>query len=199
MRTWLITFGNCLIAILLALAFVDLPVARFVHTMPWEHALHAPVFGIPLLVGFAGLVLVGFALQRGWGHNIGAWEEALLLMVLSLCWSVSVTEFALKPLFGRHMPFDFLATGKSSFHWFEGAPTDSFPSGHAAQFASVFTVLCMVYPRWRGLWCALIAAGSLVLVLGNWHFVSDVIAGNFVGAFGAAMIVGFWQRRPGPK
>ncbi|MDR5727548.1 MAG: phosphatase PAP2 family protein [Terriglobia bacterium] len=151
------------------------------------------------LVACAGLVLVGLALHRATAGKFKPWEETGLLMALSLGWGVSVNEFALKPLFGRPGPGTLLATGRTAFHWLHGTPIDSFPSGHAVQIASVMTVLCIVYPRWRSLWYTLIAALSLALILGNWHFVSDVIAGNFVGAFGGAMIVNFWQNRQTQK
>jgi membrane-associated phospholipid phosphatase len=43
---------------------------------------------------------------------------------------------------------------------------------------------------------AVAAVILIVLVLGNWHFVSDVIAGGYLGCLGAFMITMLWQSRP---
>jgi membrane-associated phospholipid phosphatase len=57
----------------------------------------------------------------------------------------------------------------------------SFPSGHmtlAGSFAGVFMSLYRVT-----LWplSALLVLAAVLLVVGDWHFVSDVIAGTFLG------------------
>jgi membrane-associated phospholipid phosphatase len=65
--------------------------------------------------------------------------------------------------------------------WFMGTGGSSLPSGHmvlAGAFAGVF----MSYYR-ASIWplsaLLLIAAG--LLIFGGWHFLSDVIAGTFIG------------------
>jgi membrane-associated phospholipid phosphatase len=57
----------------------------------------------------------------------------------------------------------------------------SFPSGHAATAFSAAIVLTILYPRWRILFLfsgALIAFSRILLTQ---HYVSDVIAGSFLG------------------
>ena len=195
MRNWLIAFGLCCLAIVLSIRFVDVPVARFLHTMPWQEAMHVSAFDIPVLIGACGILLVGFAIQKSLGGQIRGWEETALLIVLSLSWGVSVTVCLLKPLFGRPMPYVFFANGNAEFHYWRWALDNSFPSGHAVQIASVTTVLWMAYPGLRVLWAASAAMGYLLLILGNWHFVSDVIAGGFLGTLSAAVIVTLWRTR----
>jgi membrane-associated phospholipid phosphatase len=195
MRNWLIAFGLCVVAIFLSIQFVDFPVAIFLNQLPSLAALHSPVFGLPIFAGVCGLALVGFAIQRGLGGQVRAWEETTFLIVLSLSWAISITEDLLKPLCGRPLPYVFFSTGKAQFHFWRWALDNSFPSGHAAQIASVMTVLWITYPRLRGLWGAMAVIGYLLLILGNWHFVSDVIAGAFLGTFGATMIVALWRNR----
>ncbi len=48
--------------------------------------------------------------------------------------------------------------------------------------AAPAAVLWQVWPQLRMLWAALVAIVAAGLILGNYHFVSDIIAGLFVGA-----------------
>lgn len=48
--------------------------------------------------------------------------------------------------------------------------------------AAPAAVLWQVWPGLRMLWGALVAIVVVGLILGNYHFVSDTIAGLFVGA-----------------
>jgi membrane-associated phospholipid phosphatase len=106
----------------------------------------------------------------------------------------------LKFIFGRETPDDYLRSGIDAFRWFQGSPFDSFPSGHAVQIMSVGTVLLLAYPTKRWVWIVLMGLGLLALVLGNWHFVSDVVAGASFGALGGAATTALWlSRGPGDR
>jgi membrane-associated phospholipid phosphatase len=121
--------------------------------------------------------------------------EVLVLASFSLTWSLSINEFVLKLIFGRETPDEFLRTGLDAFHPLEGAPWSSFPSGHAVQIVSVVSVFMMTYPKQRPVWIGLMGAGLVALILGNWHFVSDVIAGAAFGGLGGAATVTLWRQR----
>jgi membrane-associated phospholipid phosphatase len=62
-----------------------------------------------------------------------------------------------------------------------GAAYQSFPSGHMAATCAVVSVLWIWYPRLR--WLVTIAgiAVGVGLIGANYHFLSDVIAGAFIG------------------
>lgn len=72
---------------------------------------------------------------------------------------------------------------------------DAFPSGHAVQIVSVGSVFLMGYPRYRAAWLALMGIGLVALVLGNWHFVGDVLAGSLVGACAGIATTVLWRSR----
>jgi membrane-associated phospholipid phosphatase len=96
--------------------------------------------------------------------------------------------------FGRYWPDTWVDDNPSlirddayGFHPFQsGSAFGSFPSGHAARTLALAAILWIAYPRWR--WACVLASlvEAVALVGMNYHFVSDVIAGGFVGAIVAA-------------
>ncbi len=186
MRSALLAFGAGLLLILAAIFFVDVPVARFIHTLPWAQDLRSPALGLPVLVVFSGAAILFGAVQVSTHHTLRKLQEVLIVASFSLASAVCIDELVLKRLFGRETPDEFLFQGGTgAFHWFQGTPYNSFPSGHATQIVSVGTVLLIAYPRQRPVWLFLMGLVLIALVLGNWHFVSDVLAGA-----GWGMIVG---------
>jgi membrane-associated phospholipid phosphatase len=60
-------------------------------------------------------------------------------------------------------------------HW------QSFPSGTAAISAAIVSVLWTAIPRWRAIGVLSIALLCVAVVITNYHWVGDVIAGTFLG------------------
>jgi len=50
-------------------------------------------------------------------------------------------------------------------------------------------------PRYRPLWAAIVASVAIGLIGANYHFVSDVIAGAFVGISTGSAVVLLWNAR----
>ena len=195
MRAFALAMGACVVLTLAAMYLVDLPTARFVHTLPWAQGLRSPALGLPVLVTLSGLAILAGALWVANGHVPQKLQEILIVASFSLTSSVCVDELLLKRLFGREAPDVFLQTGVDAFNWFQGTPFDAFPSGHAVQIVSVGTVFLIGYPRQRAAWLTLMGVGLIALVLGNWHFVSDVIAGTGVGASAGIATTVLWRSR----
>ena len=80
------------------------------------------------------------------------------------------------------------------FHFFQsGNSFESFPSGHAAAAAAVLSVVWILFPELRVI-CAIGAiAVDLGLVALNLHFLSDVVAGSFVGISTGLFTVALWR------
>ena len=195
MRVFLLAMGAGLVLTLAAMYLVDVPTARFVHTLPWAQSLRSPALGLPILVTLSGFVIFAGAAWVANGYVPRKLQETLLVASFSVTSSVCIDELLLKRLFGRETPDTFLQTGVDAFHWFQGTPADAFPSGHAVQIVSVGTVFLMAYPRQRAAWLVLMGAGLIALVLGNWHFVSDVVAGAGVGASAGIATMVLWRSR----
>jgi len=81
---------------------------------------------------------------------------------------------------------DFISSGPVSH-------SKSFPSGHAAVAAAVMSVLWILYPRLRVAWGIGIVGADAGLVALNFHFLSDVVAGSFVGASTGLFTVALWR------
>jgi membrane-associated phospholipid phosphatase len=192
-RKLLAAFALVLVLIPICVLFVDAPIARYVETLPWARTLRDEPVHVPVLVAIAAGVFLLSSGAAYFGRSPSRITEAAALSALSLGWSVCVTELLLKPLFGRSTPADLIANGQFAFDWLHGSPLSSFPSGHATQIYSVISVFWVFYPRSRRLCAGFAIALSIALVLGNWHFVSDVLAGAIVGVLGGTLVTTFWQ------
>lgn len=105
----------------------------------------------------------------------------MLLSALSIQVSVSIKSI-LKFLFSRENIYSLIHTGKYGFKWFQDFHSlSSFPSGHTIATVAFFTVLWITYPKYRFFYFIVFAVVFVTLVLLGFHFISDIIAGAFVG------------------
>ena len=103
--------------------------------------------------------------------------------------STSVINSQLKYAFGRTWPNTWIESNPSliqngvfGFNPFHGGlGFASFPPGHAAAICSVMTVLWWSCPNWRPIYVACVAAVVFGLIGANYHFLSDILSGMFVG------------------
>jgi undecaprenyl-diphosphatase len=129
--------------------------------------------GVILLVACAALGLLCRWLRLARLHD-AAWLGALAFVTAGLL------EFSLKHLVGRARPDAALST--LSLNGPSFAPdVDSFPSGHATSVFAVATALASFYPRLAGPLYGLAAAIALGRIYLERHYLSDVLAGAFIG------------------
>jgi membrane-associated phospholipid phosphatase len=134
-------------------------------------------------LAFAILAIAAYA---GWRPRIrGRIAVALCLSVFA---SLAITGIA-KEAFGRTWPESWLGDNPSwirdgvyGFFPFQGGDgSGSFPSGHTSVVATTATILWLVWPELRVVWAAIVAVVVVGLIGGNYHFVSDVIGGLYLG------------------
>lgn len=195
MLAWLSAFAICLVATAASYFFLDVAFARFIHELPFETALRSPMWSTPLLISVFGAAFFVVAVRAMLGLGVGYWGQTIVLIALSVALAACLNEMVLKPLFDRPMPHNFFATGHHTFGLMRDRNRSSFPSGHAAQIVAVLTVIWNRHRTLRALWALLLAVPLGLLVLGNWHFLSDLIAGGFLGAFCAASVMALWNAR----
>lgn len=83
------------------------------------------------------------------------------------------------PRYGSFEQLNFVR--KDSLYGFHFMQMGSFPSGHMVIFTCVFLLLTFYYPKIRWLCYTLLAILACLLIYDNYHFVSDVVAGTYLG------------------
>jgi membrane-associated phospholipid phosphatase len=197
----------CATLVALGYCFVDRPVAFYVHRQQFADVavLKWLTYPPPVLQAWAPAVLAALLVRRAWGPFC-RWERVLLAACVGLILADQFRQ-TLAYAFGRYWPDTWIhdnpslirdnAYGFHPLHY--GSAFDIFPSGHATRTLALAAVAWMAWPRWR--WaCVLASVAEAVALVGmNYHFVSDVIAGGFVGGIvGAysASCIGFAGPNP---
>lgn len=200
---WTIAFACTTAAVFACVQLVDRPVAiLFKKTVTRPEAFTTLTHAPDPLLPVAGAVFLGLGLWVLSGRVLSCAQNCALLCSMSLMIAETIKS-ELKFVFGRTWPDSwlgdnpsFLRDGTYGFHFFHGDRAfASFPSGHMAVSCAVLSVLWFFYPKWRtvyGLAGLAVAAG---LVGANYHFVSDVIAGSFVGISSGWMLTALWKAR----
>jgi lipid A 4'-phosphatase len=164
----------------LCYAFLDEPLARAFHD---SNPVLQGVFRVVTQFGEGGLYLVPLGLMTIWAYyserDLLAWRAGYLFVAVAL---PGLLADIAKPVFGRARPgllfqdqiFGFTWGGAHADHW-------SFPSGHAVTITALATALYALYPP---LWPAYLAVALLIAasrVIIDAHYLSDVIAGAYIG------------------
>jgi len=177
---WGITLVTVILLCIFSYAFADIQTALWFNSFgkTWLYELFKKItlFGDSLYYLLGGLLL--FILFR----NKKAYTAYSGLLLFSSVAASGLTVDFIKYIAGRARPklyFSEQLFGFDFFHW-EHAWT-SFPSGHSATALSVAIFLALLFPRWRFFWFfgGVIVAFSRIFL--NQHYVSDVIAGSFLG------------------
>jgi membrane-associated phospholipid phosphatase len=196
-RRTLIALAACATAVVFCYFKVDRAVAFWVNALPYEHAeppsqfksfLKALTDPPPIVQLWSPLVITLLIVWRAFLPYY-KWQIVLFVACVSL---IVADEFrnSLGELCGRYWPTTWfnnnpslIGTNTYGFHPFQsGDEEGSFPSGHSARILGFATVWWIAMPRTRIL-LALVCVPMLgALILLNYHFVSDVIAGSFLGA-----------------
>lgn len=203
LQRWLLSVA--LIAVVSAISYwwLDQPIALFVHARFQHHGAFVRLTYIPdPFMPLAAVTFVGLGLWVFSGRRFSKMQDAALICCLSLIAAETIKN-QLKFVFGRTWPDtwvddnpSFIRDGVYGFNLFHAGPGyASFPSGHAAVTCALVTVLWIYYPRLRVIYLAVGLAIVCSLVGANYHFLSDVIAGSFVGITAGWMALALWRAR----
>jgi membrane-associated phospholipid phosphatase len=198
--------ATCAIFVGFSVALIDRPVATWVHehlgserfgwftttytgrsfTFGLFSFMASPAQALGPLAAFV-FVILAIAALAGWHRGIRS------RIALALCLSVfaaNEVNSSLKGVFGRTWPESWLGDNPSwirdgvfdFFPFHGGLAWASFPSGHTTVITAAAAVLWVVCPELKVAWAALVGVVVVGLIAGNYHFVSDVIAGLYLGA-----------------
>ncbi len=198
LRVGIINLFLCAILVIISYHYVDKPVAIWLHH---DHAInHSPTlkFFTYISLLFWGLVCLIYVYEiiRYAYHKQNRFDQVALLLAHSVV-IASFFKNVLKLLFGRYWPETLMCNNLSllnnnvyGFRWFHGDEFyGAFPSGHTATIVAAMTVLWFTYPRWRWFYLLLVFLVIIILIGLDYHFVSDVIAGGFLGGLVAYYIL----------
>lgn len=186
-------FVSAAIAIAISMVWIDAPVAALFGARFHIAALETWLSGVVLAAG-EFLLLAALLIAARISGRAG---DAARILILAC--GASILAYAsnhlLKIVFGRPVPLTVRQiNGQLVFHFFHGNHHSSFPSGHMALLAAFATVLWQSYPGMRLFLPAVLCVAGAAMVAGNWHYVSDIIAGAALGiAMGLA--AGTFRRR----
>jgi membrane-associated phospholipid phosphatase len=201
LRNWSLGFLGTAVAITVSYLWLDQPIAHLAHAELQRFHLFEKLTLIPDALVPLAVVAFGVLGLRGLtGRQLSRFQTVMLLSGVSLAVAVIIKD-QLKFAFGRPWPEtwmrnnpSFIRDGLYGFQPFHGGSGyASFPSGHTTVICTVMTVLWICYPRFRAVYALCVAAVAVGLVGANFHFLSDVIAGGFLGMTVGWLGVGMWE------
>lgn len=181
MEIWALLFVACTVLALLSFRSLDVPTAVYFWKFSrFLHPLNEP-FGAPILLAIEAVVVVVLILARLVRGHLSLLAETIAVACLASICAYDINSHVLKPFFGVPNPTAVIHGAKHALHLWRGSGQSSFPSGHmvlAGALAGVFMRLYRV-----SIWplSALLSLAAALLIIGDWHFLSDVIAGTFLG------------------
>ena len=184
----------CAAGVPLSFTFFDVPIARWVSQNLGILTGIGSGLGSAAILSLEAAIALSLVVARLVRGHLSPLGEALALACLTSLCAHAVNDGVLKLLFGVPNPQRVLLHGADhTLHLLSGSQDSSFPSGHmvlAAAFAGVFMKL---YPSSIRPLSALLLFGAILLVIGEWHFMSDVIAGTLAGVSAGVLAGELWQ------
>jgi membrane-associated phospholipid phosphatase len=182
--------GAVFCAMLLSIAFIDRPVAFFMFRH--AHGSQAPFILLSHIVDalevLAAIAIVWSGFNVALHRSLGPHGQLILRTALALFVAIGVKD-VLKLAFGRTWPetwtcnnlslIDNGVMGFSPFHG--GVGWSAFPSGHETLTCAVAACLWVMLPRFRPLYVLTVVLVAVSLLVSDFHFVSDILAGCLVG------------------
>jgi membrane-associated phospholipid phosphatase len=167
-----------------SVVYIDRPLALFC-TRLQDARLLFQICAAPSLLALplAGIVCV-VAISRRFSGQPPLPNLWLMMSVATIAGTAAKDE--LKWLFGRPWPDTWLTTHIYALHPFTDSQAfGAFPSGHTSYIAAPLCVLWALQPRARPAAAVLIGLVMTGLVLADYHFLADVLAGLIVGILSA--------------
>ncbi|MDR3326250.1 MAG: phosphatase PAP2 family protein [Rhodospirillaceae bacterium] len=185
----LISCFVCAIMVGFSITFLDREIAT------WSHNY---LNGIQMFVWFTWIIepipylavggLAAFIILLLFGWRPGPLGSKILSFCLAVLVAIAIKE-QLKFYFGRTWPEtwtndnpSWIDNGIFTFQLFHGKDGwASFPSGHTTTIAASMSVLWRIIPKFRLLWGCLFVLVAIGLLGANYHWLSDIITGGFLG------------------
>jgi membrane-associated phospholipid phosphatase len=189
LQKWLVSLATTAVATAVAYLWLDQPIAFFAHSSFGQAPIFVKLTLLPeplMSISLTALLLIGLWTLSGRPLH----QPLRVVMLCSVSYIVAESfKNGLKYVFGRTWPETWINGNPSlihdnvyGFNFFHGGQAyASFPSGHTTAVCAVVSVLWICYPRFRVLYVAAVGAVVIGLIGADFHFLSDIIAGGFIG------------------
>jgi membrane-associated phospholipid phosphatase len=199
---WVTALLICGFVAVLCYFWIDRPASYFMHQ---ELAGYRGIFDLlsrlPKVIGplvVAGTLVLGIGIVTG--RSLTEFQAPIVVAAFSLALS-DIFENWLKFAFGRTWPETWVQSNPSlirdgvhSFKPFHGGPGfASFPSGHMVATCAIMSVFWILWPRLRYVWAICVGLVFIGQLGANYHFVSDLIAGAFLGWSVGLLVIALWK------
>ena len=181
-------------AVVVAFSFkhVDLPVAVAVYPLSKRVSRMGEGIGSAVLLTFEAAIFLTVAVIRIIRGRVSPLRKAVAVACVASICAYAINASVLKVFFGVPNPGAFFCGARHVAIFLTGSPESSFPSGHMVLAGAFGGVLMRLYPKTIVPLAGLLLVGAGLLVLGDWHFVSDVVAGAFVGVSAGVLASEIW-------
>ncbi len=180
---------------LFSIQFLDKPLALFIHEQgfdQWFFPRYITEDGISVLLGIS---LLSFLLVPTHKQIIQR-LFCILYFILALVFAEWI-RVKLGIICGRAWPTTWSGSGiygslvgdnHFGFHFFQSDSwKGSFPSGHTIVTGTICCSLHLIYPKLKAVWMIPMIILPLCLILENYHFLGDILAGT-----GLSIFISYW-------
>ncbi|MBV9550528.1 MAG: phosphatase PAP2 family protein [Alphaproteobacteria bacterium] len=191
LKAWMLGFITCILLVFVCFRWFDLPVAQLFRGNP----ARVQGYGLPSAVLLAGelCVITLLAFVRILRGQLPEYAKVMLIALLTSITAFTANDYVLKLIFGVPSPSEVLFdSARHGVHFLAGGPASSFPSGHMALAGGFAGPWIRLQPATTGALAVLLGIGMAMLVMGDWHFLSDVVAGTFVGVTAGLLAGSLW-------
>ena len=191
-QIWLLLFAACAAVVILSFARIDVPLALAFWKVGRFLSPLNKAFGAAIILSLESAVILVLILVRLVRGHISRFGGTLAIACAASICAYGINSHVLKLLFGVPNLIEVMHGARHTFNWWMGSGDSSFPSGHmvlAGAFAGVFMRLyrASIWPL-----SALLLFAASLLIVGDWHFLSDVVAGTFL-SISAGLLAGEWR------
>lgn len=173
-------------------AYFDVPIARRVYGIWGATEGLSTGFASAVLLSVETAVALALVIIRITRGRLSPFREATVLACLASICAYAINDSTLKFVFGIPNPGAVVHGTRHAFNILKGSSSSSFPSGHMVLAGTFAGVYMRLYRTSILLLSLLLGIAAVLLIVGDWHFVSDVIAGAFAGVSAGILAAEVW-------
>jgi len=189
----------CATIVAFSFLYMDVPTALYFSGVGRFRSPLNAAFGSSLILAVESAVILFTVLVRLVRGHISLFGETLAIACLVSMCAYVVNDHVLKVFFGVPNVTDVVRGVGHDFNFWRGSYGSSFPSGHMVLAGAFSGVFMRLHRRSIWLFSALLLLAAGLLMVGDWHFLSDIIAGAFLGTSGGILAGEGWAAHSAPQ